>query len=619
MVGIQDMRLCLFTYLLCHLTAHISCSLLFIFLIYYPATQLEPAHDSRSATHDPHEKQRIVSFGTTTTFPTPSREVEQPGLPEEEDDDTPADFFDLLMAKAFQDEDTNGGTAKGDVKMNGSSCNNGRADNGPAPTAAADVIKEQQHTHLQTTTDQPKSSQQQQQQQMQDMQERLRQVSQQQLEQFRLQRVRQQQEQLLRQQQQQQQLQNQPSVLSMQADLQVLRAMHANGTVSCNTSSSSQQEPNLIPPCMPVDRSNASRTLGGRKGKPSTKQAMLSPTSNTLSNKINKKKNDHNQNQAATANHKSSNFHYVKVIGGGIVKRRPTEAATSSKSFPTTASVKRRRVVSLSNLTPHSSLQTHLDGLLTSRGYAPQKRPSRQLGYRSPPTALQLASFGSVVCASIKSSDGAADRLRSLLKSGLSPNPTNKFGDSPFFNACKRGLYPLVKEFIDAGAEVRVADGLGRTPFHYVAWANPPCLQSAKAILEANGSEGARLLYVVDAHSKTPLDFVGDEWREKWIEFLESVKDAYWPVCNDNVSSNNDDDGDSSGSDAGIAYIPEAKDDGSAVIPDPPGALSPELAAGVASGRVLPEDARRLQQEQEASSVQQEQEPDCRDNPTGSV
>lgn len=233
-----------------------------------------------------------------------------------------------------------------------------------------------------------------------------------------------------------------------------------------------------------------------------------------------------------------------------------------------------------------ASLQDYLDSLLTSRGYLPARRLASRLGYRRPPTPLQLASFGFAVCTTVR--PGGADRLAALLGSGLSPNPTNKFGDSPFFMACKRGLYPLVKVFVDAGAEVRVADGFGRTPLHHAAWADPPCLESAGLLLRAD----ARLLYVSDAHGKTPLDFVGEKHRSRWVEFLEGVKDEFWPSLTKGAGDG----------DIGRGYCPEGRQDsdgdGPQGIPDPEDALSVQLAEKVASGHIMPEEAKRQQQQQ---------------------
>jgi hypothetical protein len=145
----------------------------------------------------------------------------------------------------------------------------------------------------------------------------------------------------------------------------------------------------------------------------------------------------------------------------------------------------------------------------------------------------------------------------------------------------------LVNVFVEAGAEVRVADGFGRTPLHYAAWADPPCMDSARLLLKTDG----RLLFVSDVHGKTPLEYVGEQHRGAWIEFLEGVKDEMWPIHNAAM---------------GVEYFPEARwtkrnggDEhnvgGSSSpselnndIPDPKNALSLELAEKVASGHIMP-------------------------------
>lgn len=312
---------------------------------------------------------------------------------------------------------------------------------------------------------------------------------------------------------------------------------------------------------------------------------------------------------ASNTSNGSMSFHYVKVVGGGMKRPAPsssqvhttvsgpnhgvsggssTGCSTNSQSSQSPKKI-RQALGNSSSASCPSSLQDYLDSMLTSRGYSPQKRPASQLGYRQPPTPLQLASFGFAVCSTIK--PNGADRLTALLRSGLSPNPTNKFGDSPFFIACKRGMYPLVKAFVDNGAEVRVADGFGRTPLHYVAWANPPCLESARLLLGA-GKDAARLLYVMDAHGKTPLDFVGEQHRSRWVEFLESVKDEFWPNCNAKHGVGG------SGQRGSIGYFPEERHEDGSGMPDPVGALPVSLAEKVASGHIMPEEAKRLMSQQ---------------------
>ena len=348
-------------------------------------------------------------------------------------------------------------------------------------------------------------------------------------------------------------------------------------------------------------------------------------------------------------------FHYLKAVGGGVTKRHEPAATaclpTSSFSMNNDIHVLQGTGAAIANYVTNSSnysrdsiaslpqqrqehqsipskshqsvslcssssplrspekctlpLHDYLNTLISSRGYRPKKIPAITLGYRpNPPTPLQLASFGFAVCSTIDRAcssgggGGGASRLTALLQAGLSPNPTNKFGDSPFLVACKRGVYSLVNAFVEAGAEVRVADGFGRTPLHYAAWADPPCMESARLLLKAD----ARLLFVSDVHGRVPLEYVGKQHRGRWIDFLEGVKDEMWPI--ERVTM-------------GEEYFPEARwtkrnggDEhnagGSSTpseenndIPDPKDALPLELAEKVASGHIMPQEAQRQQQERQ--------------------
>ena len=106
---------------------------------------------------------------------------------------------------------------------------------------------------------------------------------------------------------------------------------------------------------------------------------------------------------------------YVEVVGGvQPIQRCPSHILSPSSSARTQSSTR-------------ASLQSYLDSLLSSRGYVTSKISSLELGYQTKPSPLQLASFGSVLCASIKKGGGPA--LNTLLQCGLSPNPANKFLD----------------------------------------------------------------------------------------------------------------------------------------------------------------------------------------------
>jgi len=250
----------------------------------------------------------------------------------------------------------------------------------------------------------------------------------------------------------------------------------------------------------------------------------------------------------------NSTFQYVKVVGGGI--KRPSDKPSIDVKLE--APPKSKANVKL------CVLHDYLDHVLESRGYVTSKCSASELGYIKTPTPLQIASFGTAVCSANRLGD--ADRLKSILQCGLSANPMNKFGDSPFFMVCKRGVTELVKVFIDCGAEVHIADSLGRTPLHHAAWANPPNFETAKIILNAD----PRLLYVMDQHGKTPLDFVAEGHSGDWIKFIDSITDSLWPANAEKKQCQ--------------PHPSKGK------IPDPSNALSITLAQSLASGKTTPEE-----------------------------
>ncbi|KAL7458842.1 hypothetical protein ACHAWC_010506 [Mediolabrus comicus] len=304
-----------------------------------------------------------------------------------------------------------------------------------------------------------------------------------------------------------------------------------------------------------VSRTNAVKTnscqqhqvvssYGMNKGSKSPRRRVRPPTKASLNlNQANTSPRDGKVTEKAARN---APFQYAKVVGGGFKR------AFDQMPQPQCKLAKKELC----------SLLDYLDLILESRGYDTTKRSASDLGYVKVPTPLQLASFGTAIYSATKPGD--ADRLRSLLQCGLSPNPMNKFGDSPFFNVCRRGVTELVKVFIDCGAEVCLADSLGRTPLHYVAWANPPSFEAAKMILMVE----PRLLCVMDKHGKTPLDFVPIGHASAWIDFIDTLKGSLWPA------------------NAMKGSLAPSKGQ----LPDPPKSLNIEMAKQVASGKVKPEN-----------------------------
>lgn len=400
-------------------------------------------------------------------------------------------------------------------------------------------------------------------------QEHIRQLGQSQMQQFLMLQKLGQQPSLVLQQQEQQRLPT-DGIFSFQhfetnhceKSLQTTPLQHTLGNNNISVNLSSQN----LPPqgmCSNIIAPQCTTKKSGTTNKNSRKhsQAVSSPCSDKDSIQGSKRrarltsKTSLSRQQVKKKTTKST-FQYVKVVGGGT--KRPLE---DKPSIDVKVAVPPK-----SNVESLSSLYDYLDLILESRGYSTSKCSASELGYIKTPTPLQIASFGTAVCSTNRPGD--ADRLKSILQCGLSANPMNKFGDSPFFIVCKRGVSELVKVFIDCGAEVHIADTLGRTPLHHVAWANPPNFDAAKIILNAD----PRLLYVMDLHGKTPLDFVAKGHSSDWIMFIDSMTESLWPVNSEKQ------------------FHPEPSQ---GAIPDPPNALSIKVAENVASGRTKPEDAQK--------------------------
>lgn len=233
---------------------------------------------------------------------------------------------------------------------------------------------------------------------------------------------------------------------------------------------------------------------------------------------------------------------------------------------------------------PSESPLERLTSILQSRGYGTTPTPSME--YLQPdkkgsskkqpsPSPLRLASYGTSVLRAAHTSDAAS--LRSLLASGISPNPCNAFHDDLLHIVCKNGDHGAFAALRDAGASWHVCDSLGRTPLHHCCWSDD--MRRARS---SNGQLGAMdiaaalierdptLLLLADHRGRTPLDFVASERWATWNAFLETNADRYWPR-------------------GGGGNNVAAPEDVAAMLPrDPAHAPSEDEATAVASGKADP-------------------------------
>jgi hypothetical protein len=208
-----------------------------------------------------------------------------------------------------------------------------------------------------------------------------------------------------------------------------------------------------------------------------------------------------------------------------------------------------------------------LKNLLAERGYSFATIKSIEAGYLTDPSPLQLASFGTKLVNAVHTSN--IDVLSSLLGCGLSPNPCNQFHDSTLGWVCKKAQDSVFRCFLDHKAELRVCDGFGRTPLHQAAWADRFSPTIVLNVLQRDPVQ----LFLEDNSNRTPLEYVPSRLATQWIGFIDNHKEELFPRKGP----------------------PLAVTKGQRLqLPDPPNAISVDLARLLSSGQIEPEQIAAL-------------------------
>jgi hypothetical protein len=189
-----------------------------------------------------------------------------------------------------------------------------------------------------------------------------------------------------------------------------------------------------------------------------------------------------------------------------------------------TKRVRYRILISLCRCIQPQSLQDYLDTLLKSHGYSTRQYRALDSAYYNTPTALQLASYDVHMRSVILRDEGA---LYKALVCGLSPNACNQFGDSLVHKVCRLlGDYDLFQVVFQAGCSLQCADDYGRTPMHDACWSADPSF----GVFETLMQEDIHMFYMQDNRGFLPLSYISAEHKKDYINFLDAVKDVYWPV-----------------------------------------------------------------------------------------
>jgi Ankyrin repeats (3 copies) len=247
---------------------------------------------------------------------------------------------------------------------------------------------------------------------------------------------------------------------------------------------------------------------------------------------------------------------------------------------PTTAASITEPEVPLEEQTP----QEFLDALLLSRGYPTTHYRTLNTAYYNKPTPLQQASYSRHIIDLIKAQNVV--KFRQIMMSGISPNPCNTFGESSLHMVCRRGDAVLLQVLLshEVGTDLHVADDYGRTPLHDACWASNFAQEVVQLILMHNIDENRHMFYMEDARGSLPLSYAQKSHYSQWKQFLEDHQDHFWPMAANPSSTV-----------AQSLLIHQAPHTRS--VADPAHALSLELAAMVANGRLEPHEATLIKEQ----------------------
>lgn len=110
--------------------------------------------------------------------------------------------------------------------------------------------------------------------------------------------------------------------------------------------------------------------------------------------------------------------------------------------------------------------------------------------------------------------------------------------------------------------------------------------------------QDSRLLHLTDCRGAVPLSYVRKDHWARWLEYLESKKDVYWPQRNVRMV------GEEQPPEL-AGYVPNSRP-----LLNPPNALPTELANMVASGRMKPDEARFLMYDKGCDTTAEESDED---------
>jgi hypothetical protein len=172
---------------------------------------------------------------------------------------------------------------------------------------------------------------------------------------------------------------------------------------------------------------------------------------------------------------------------------------------------------------PALSPSLYLHQILTSRGYDTTPISGLLSSYRITPTPWHLSSYDHPLLEAVRQNDHK--RLVKLFQSGVHMQACNLHCESVLHIAARKSTKEVVQFLLSHGALCFVDDA-GRLPMHDVCWRQSPNFDLVMLLLEHD----LAMMRIQDRFGACPLDYVNPRQWPEWCEFLDSIKDKFWPI-----------------------------------------------------------------------------------------
>jgi hypothetical protein len=170
----------------------------------------------------------------------------------------------------------------------------------------------------------------------------------------------------------------------------------------------------------------------------------------------------------------------------------------------------------------------YFQAMLSARGYNTDEMwiDGLHSRYCIQPSSKQKGDYDSHSIDATRKNDTAT--LSTLLVLGRSMNACNSHSESLLHLACRKSSVAVISFIVD-NLETAMVDDFGRTPLHDVCWRCIPNFDVARVVLDFD----PELMLVRDKYGAIPLKYVPPSQWSRWCEFLDRVKDVYWPPMNE--------------------------------------------------------------------------------------